>query len=88
MQFSANTDFEGVRTVHTVLHVDRHYIISSAIRKIEKGKQFVRTFGRFCSACGMNICSVNLDRETTFLTLCDVLSVDTESDHPYHYQPR
>ena len=44
-------------------------MISFAIRKIEKGKQFVRTFWKFCSACGVNICSVNLDSETTFLTL-------------------
>ena len=69
MQFSASTDFEGVKTVHTVLNIGRRYIIASTIRKIEKGKQFVRTFGTFCSAYGVNICSVNLDRETTFLTL-------------------
>ena len=62
-------DFESIKTVHTVLNIDRHYIISSAIRKVEKGKQFVPKFWKFCSAYGVNICSVNLDRETTFLTL-------------------
>ena len=40
-------DFEGVKTVHVVLNIGRHYIICSAIRKIEKEKQFVRTFGNF-----------------------------------------
>ena len=29
----------------------------------------MHTFEKFCSACGVNICSVSLDRETTFLTL-------------------
>ena len=67
-------DFEGTKTVHTrhtVLNIDRHYKISSAIRKVEKGKQFVLTFWKFCSAYGVNVCSVNLGRETTFLTLLD-----------------
>ena len=44
-------------------------MISSAIRKIEKGTQFVRTFGNFDLPIGVNICSVNLDYESTFLTL-------------------
>ena len=30
--------------MHTVLNIGRHYIMYSAIRKIEKGKQLVRTF--------------------------------------------
>ena len=55
--------------MYTVLNIDRYHMISSAIRKIEEGKQFVRTFWKFYSACGVNICSVNLDCETTFLTL-------------------
>ena len=67
--FSTSTNFEGIKTVQTVSNIGRHYMISSAIRKIKKGKQFVRTFWKFCSACGLKICSVNLDRETTFLTL-------------------
>ena len=49
-------------------------MISSAIRKIEKGKQLVRTFRKFCSAYGVNFCSVNLDRETAFLSLAIRLS--------------
>ena len=61
--------FERIRTVHTVLNIGRRYMISSAIRNTEKGKQFVRIFRKFCSAYSVNICSVNLDRETTFLTL-------------------
>ena len=52
-----------------VLDNGRHYMISSAIRKIEKEKQFVRTFRNFLLPNDMNICSVNLDLETTFLTL-------------------
>ena len=35
------------KTVHTLFNVGRHYMISSAIRKIEKEEQFVRTFGNF-----------------------------------------
>ena len=62
-------DFEGITTVHTVLNIDRHYMIYSAFCEVEKGKQFVPRFGKFCSAYGVNICSVNLDCETTFLTL-------------------
>ena len=68
-------DFEGITTVHTVLNIDRHYMIYSAICKVEKGKQFVPTFWKFCSAYGVNICSVNLDRETTFLTLMECLTI-------------
>ena len=37
-------DFEGTKTVNTVLNIDRHYMISSAVRKVEKGKQFVPIF--------------------------------------------
>ena len=47
-------------------------MISSAIRKIEKGKQLVSTLWKFCPTYGVNIYFVNLeylDRETTFLTL-------------------
>ena len=44
-------------------------MISFTIRKTEKGKEFVLTFWKLCSAHGVNIRSVNLDRETTFLTL-------------------
>ena len=62
-------ELEGIKTVYAVLNTGRHHMISSAIRKIEKGKQFVRTFWKFCSACGVDICSVNLVCETTFLTL-------------------
>ena len=47
MQFSANTDFDGVKTVHTVLHINRHYIISSAIRKIEKENSLCAHLGNF-----------------------------------------
>ena len=68
-QFSASMDFEGIKSVHKVLNIGRHYTISSAIRKTEKGKQFVHTFGDFVLCKGVNIYSVNLDRETTFLTL-------------------
>ena len=50
--------------MHTVLNICRHYIISSAIRKIENGKQFVRTFGDFSLPYDVNNCCVNLDRET------------------------
>ena len=44
-------------------------MVSSAIRKIEKGKQFTRTLSNFVLPNSLNICSVILDRETTFLTL-------------------
>ena len=52
-----------------MLNIGRHYKISSDIRKIDNGKRFVRTFGNFALPNGVNICSVNLDRETTCLTL-------------------
>ena len=48
-------DLEGIKTVHTVFNIGMHYMISSAIHKIGKGKQFVRTFGKFCSAYGVNM---------------------------------
>ena len=54
--------------MHKGLNIGRHYTISSAIRKTEKGKQFVHTFGDFVLCKGVNIYSVNLDREATFLT--------------------
>ena len=44
-------------------------MISSDIRQIDNGKRFVRIFGNFILHNGVNICSANLDRETTFLTL-------------------
>ena len=53
-----------------MFNIGRHYKISSAIREIEKGKQFVCTFWKFRSAYRVNICSVNFERETTFFTLC------------------
>ena len=62
-------DCKDVKKLLTVLNHDRHYRIYSAILKIEKGKQLVRTFGNFILPNGVKICSVNLDRETTFLTL-------------------
>ena len=55
--------------MYTVLKIGRHYKISSDIRKIDNGKRFVSTFGNFVLPNGVNICSVNLDRLTTFLTL-------------------
>ena len=56
--------------VHIVLNIGGHYVISSAIRKIEKRKTvYALTFGDFVLPEGVNICSVNLDRETIFLTL-------------------
>ena len=57
------------KTVHIVLIIGRNYMIYSAIRKIEEGKQFVRKFDNCVLPNGMNICSVNLDRETNFLTV-------------------
>ena len=42
-------------------------MISSAIRKIEKGLQL--KFGDFVLPNDVNICSVNLDRKTFFLAL-------------------
>ena len=45
-------------------------MISSAIRRTEKRKQFVRTFGKLCSAYGVNICSVNLIVKPLFLHRC------------------
>ena len=57
----------ALKTVDSVLNIGRHCIISSAIRKIGKGKQFVRKFGNFLLPNGMNICSGSLDRETTFI---------------------
>ena len=72
--------------LHTLLNIGRHYMISSAIRKIEKRKQFVRTYiWKFSSAYGVNIFSVNLDREITFLTLLQRLeriSLPTKTHGP------
>ena len=44
--------------MHTVLDIGRHYMISYATCKIEKGQQFLRTFGNFDlpNAYGVNIC--------------------------------
>ena len=44
-------------------------MIYPAIRKIEKGKVCVHIWQKKNYDYGVNICSVNLDRETTFLTL-------------------
>ena len=55
--------------MHTVLKNGRHYMISSDIHKMEKGKQFFCKFGNFVLPTSMRICSVNVDCETSFLTL-------------------
>ena len=48
------------------LNTGRCYMNCSAIRR---RKIISAHIWKFCSACGVKICSVNLDRETTFLTL-------------------
>ena len=67
-QFSDGTDFEGIKNCAPVLNIGRHCMISSVIRKIEKGKGFLRKFGNFVLSNSVKLSSVNLDRETTCLT--------------------
>ena len=58
-------DFVFVKTVNSVKLLTG---VTLFFPLFAKGKQFVHTFGN-CSASGVKICSVNLDRETTFLTI-------------------
>ena len=52
-----------------MLNIGRHYIISSGNLQNQKKKTVSAHISKFCSAYGVNICSVNLDREIAFLTL-------------------
>ena len=49
-----------------MLKIDRHYTISSVVRQRKTVNAYIP---KFCSASGVKIYSVNLDHETTFITL-------------------
>ena len=49
--------------------ISRCYMNCSANRK---SKRVCARSSKFCSVCGVKICSVNLDRENNFLTLPEI----------------
>ena len=66
MRCFVSIDFNSVKKLLTVFEIYKHYMISSVVRK---KKTVCAYISKFCSASGVKICSVNLDCETTFLTL-------------------